>query len=75
MEMCKFNSGDKYIYYCGKESLRRNGIPLIVNKESKIQCLGTISKMAKFLGLFTKFNSTVIQVYVPLTNAKEAEVE
>ena len=42
-----FNSDDHYIYYCGKESLRRNGLDLIVNKESKMQYLGAISKMTE----------------------------
>ena len=43
--MGKFISDDHYIYYCGQESLRRNGVALIVNKESKMQYLGAISKM------------------------------
>ena len=46
--MSEFNSDDDYIYYCGQESLRRNGVALIVNKkESKMQYLGAISKMTK----------------------------
>ena len=46
--MDKFNSGDYYINYCRQESLRRNGVALIVNKkESKMQYLGAISKMTK----------------------------
>ena len=40
----EFNSGDHYIYYCGQESLRRNGVTIIVNKESKMQYLDAISK-------------------------------
>ena len=43
----EFNSDDHYIYYCGQESLRRNGVALIVNKESKIQYLHEISKMTE----------------------------
>ena len=43
----EFNSDDHYIYYCGQESLRRNGVALIVNKESKMQYLGAISKMTE----------------------------
>ena len=42
--MGEFNSGDHYIYYCGQESLRRNGVTIIVNKESKMQYLDAISK-------------------------------
>ena len=44
----EFNSDDRYyIYYCGQESLRRNGVALIVNKESKMQFLDVISKMTE----------------------------
>ena len=42
-----FNSDDHYIYYCGQESLSRNGVALIVNKESEMQYLGAISKMTE----------------------------
>ena len=42
--MGEFNSDDHYIYYCGQESLRRNGVAIIVNKESKVQYLDAISK-------------------------------
>ena len=42
--MGEFNSDEHYIYYCGQESLRRNGVALIVNKESKMQYLDAISK-------------------------------
>ena len=45
--MGKFNSDDHYIYYCGKESLRRNGVALTVNKESEMQYLDAISKMTE----------------------------
>ena len=40
----KFNSDDHYIYYCGQESLRRNGVAIIVTKDSKMQYLDEISK-------------------------------
>ena len=40
----EFNSDDHYIYYCGQESLRRNGVAIIVKKESKMQYLGATSK-------------------------------
>ena len=45
--MCEFNSDDHYIYYCGQESLRRNGVAIIVNKRVRIQCLDAISKMTE----------------------------
>ena len=45
--MGKFNSDDHYIYYCGQEPLRRNGVVLIVIKESEMQYLGAISKTTK----------------------------
>ena len=44
MGMDKFNSDDHYIYYCGQESLRRNGVAIMVNKESKMQYLDAIPK-------------------------------
>ena len=43
----KFNSGNHYIYYCGQESLRGNGVALIVNNESEMQYLGAVSKMTE----------------------------
>ena len=45
--MGEFNSDDHYIYYCGQESLRRNGVAIIVNKESEMQYLDAISKMTE----------------------------
>ena len=45
--MGEFNSDDNYIYYCGEESLRRNGVAIIVNKKSEMQYLDAISKMTK----------------------------
>ena len=45
--MGEFNSDDHYMYYCGQESLRRNGAILIVNKESKMQHVGAVSKMTE----------------------------
>ena len=45
--MCEFNSDDHYIYYCGQESLRRNGVALIVNKRVQMQYLDAISKITK----------------------------
>ena len=43
----EFNSDNHYIYYCGQESLRRNGVALIVNKSLKMQFLGAVSKMTE----------------------------
>ena len=45
--MCEFNSDDHYIYYCGQESLRRNGVAIWSTKESKMQYLDAISKMTE----------------------------
>ena len=45
--MGKFNADDHYTYYCGQQSLRRNGIALIVNKQSEMQYLGVILKMTE----------------------------
>ena len=45
--MGEFNSDDHFIYYCGQESLRRNGVPIMANKESEIQYLDAISKMTE----------------------------
>ena len=45
--MGEFKSDDQYIYYCGKESLRRNGVAIIVNKEAEMQYLVAISKMTE----------------------------
>ena len=45
--MGEFNSDDHYIYYCGQESLRRNGVAIMVNKESEMQYLDAISKMTE----------------------------
>ena len=45
--MGKFNSDDHYIYYCGQESLRRNGVAIMVNKRTEMQFLGASSKMTE----------------------------
>ena len=76
--MPKFNSDDQYIYYCGQESLRRNGVALIVNKRFWNVVLGCNLKNDRMISVHFQgkpFNITVIQVYDPTTNAKEAEVE
>ena len=76
--MGEFNSNDHYVYYCGQESLRRNGAALTVNKRVQNAVLGCNLKnnrrmLVHFQG--KSFNITVIQVYALTTNAKEAEVD
>ena len=76
--MGEFNSDDHYIYYCGQESLRRNGVALTVNKRVRKAVLGYNLKnnsMVSVLFQGKPLNITVIQVYAPTTNAEEAEVE
>ena len=76
--MGEFNSGDHYIYYCGQESIRRNGVTLIVNKRVRNAVLGCNLKNDRMiLNHFQSkpFSITVIQVYAPITNAEEAETE
>ena len=78
MGMGEFNSDDYYIYYCGQGSCRRNGVALIVNKRVQHVVLGCNLKndrmtLVHFQG--KTLNITVIQVYVPTTNAEEAEVD
>ena len=70
-----FNSDDHYIYYCGQESLRRNGVAIRVTKEPKIQYLDAISKTTEWSLHFQgePFDITVIQVYALTSNAEEAE--
>ena len=74
--MGEFNSGDHYIYYCGQESLRRNEVAFIVNQRVRNSVLGYSPKNDRIISLRFQgkpFNITVIQVYAPTTNAKEAE--
>ena len=76
--MGEFNSDDYYIYYCGQESLRRNGVALIVIKRVQNEVLGCNLKNDRMISVRFQgkpFNITVIQVYAPNTNAKEAEVQ
>ena len=75
--MGEFNSDDHYIYYCGQESLRRNGVAVMVNKRVWNTVLGCNLKMIEWSIHFQDkpFNITVIQVYTPTSNAEEAEVE
>ena len=74
--MGKFNSHEHYIYYCGQEFLRRNGVALIVNKRVQNAVLGCSLKNDRMISVHFQgkpFNITVIQIYAPTTNAKEAE--
>ena len=76
--MREFNSGDHYIYYCGQESLRRNGVAIMVNKTVQNAGLGCNLKNDRMISVRFQgkpFNITVIQVYAPTNNAEEAEVE
>ena len=73
--MGEFNSDDDYIYYCGQESLRRNGVALIVNKRVQNAVLGCNLKNDRMISVHFQgkpFNITVIQVYVLISNAEEA---
>ena len=60
-EMGEFNSNDHYIYYCGQESLRRNGVAIIVNKVSEMQYLDAISKMTERSLFISKANHSISQ--------------
>ena len=76
--MGEFNSDDNYIYYCGQESLRRNGVAIIVNKKVQNAVLGCNLKNVRMISIRFQgkpFNITVIQVYAPTSNTEEAEVE
>ena len=76
--MGDFNSDVHYIYYCGKESLRRNGVALKVNERLWNAVLGCSLKKDILISVHfhgKSFNITVIQVYAPRTNTKEAQVE
>ena len=76
--MGEFNSDDHYIYYCGQESLRRNGVVIMVNKRVQNAVLGCNLKNDRMMSVRLQgkpFNITVIQVYAPTSNAEEAEVE
>ena len=76
--MGELNSDDHYIYYCGQESLRRNGAAIVVNKRVRNEVLGCNLKNDRIISLHFQgepFNITVIQVYAPKSNAEEAEIE
>ena len=78
--MGEFNSDDHYIYYCGQEFLRRNGVAIMVNKRVRnavfeIGCNLKNDRMISVPFQGKQFNIIVIQVYAPTSNAEEAEVE
>ena len=56
-----FNSDDHYIYYCGQESLRRNGVAIMVDKQSEMQYLDAISKMTEWSLFVSKANHSISQ--------------
>ena len=74
--MDEFNSDDNYIYCCGQESLRRNGVALRINRRVQNAVLGCNLKNDRIISVHFQgkpCNITVIQVYAPTTNAEEAE--
>ena len=76
--MGEFNSDDHYIYYCGQDSLRRNGVAIMVNKRVQNAVLGCNLNNDRMISVCFQdksFTITVIQVYAPTSNAEEAEVE
>ena len=76
--MGEFNSDDHFIYYCRQESLRRNGVAIMVNKRVRNAVLGCNLKNDRMISVCFQgklFNITVIQVYAPTSYAEEAEVE
>ena len=75
--MGEFNSDDHYIYYCGKESLRRNGVAIIVNKGVQNALLGCSLKDGRMISIRFQgkpFNITVIQVYPPPVTLKKLKL-
>ena len=76
--MGEFNSGDHYIYNCGQESLRRNGVAIIINKRVLNAVPGCNLKNDRMISVHFQgkpFNITVIQVYAQTSNAEEVEIE
>ena len=76
--MGEFNSDDHYIYYCRQESLRRNGVAIMVDKRVRNAVLGCNLKNDRMISAHFQdklFNIMVIQAYAPTSNAEEAEVE
>ena len=76
--MGKFSSEDHYIYYCGQESLRKNGIAIILNnrvQNAEFECSLKNGRMISVCFQGKPFNFTVIQVYALTSNAEEADIE
>ncbi|KAI4540896.1 hypothetical protein MG293_008038 [Ovis ammon polii] len=76
--MGEFNSDNHYMYYCGQEPLRRNGVAIVLNKRVRNAVLGCNLKNYRIISVHLQgkpFNITVIQVYATTSNAEEAEVE
>ena len=75
--MGEYNLDDYYIYYCGQESLRRNGVATMVNRvwNAVLGCNLKNDRMNSVRFQGKPFNITVIQVYAPTSNAEEADVE
>ena len=76
--MGEFNSNDHYIYYCGQESLRINGVAIIVNKTVRNAVLGCNLKSSRMISVHFQgkpFNITVTQTYASTSNVGEVEVE
>ena len=76
--MGEFNSDDHHIYHCRQESLRRNGVAIMVNKRVRNAVLGCNLKNDRIISVRLQgkpFNITVIQAYAPTSNAEETEVE
>ena len=75
--MDEFNSDDHYMYYCGQESLRRNGVAIMVNKRVQNAVLGCNLKNNRMIFVHFQgkpFNIMVIQIHASTSNAEEAEV-
>ena len=76
--MGEFNLDDHYIYYCGQESLRKNGVAIMVNRRVRNAVLGCSLKNDRMISVHLQgkpFNIIFIQVYAPTSNAEAAEVE
>ena len=76
--MGEFNSDDHYIYSCGQESLRRNGVAIMANKRVWNDVIGCNLKNDRMISVRFQgkpFSITVLQVYTPTSNTEETEVE
>ena len=75
--MGEFNPDDHYIYYCGQEALRRNGVAIMVNKRVRNAVLGCNLKNDRMISVHFQgkpFNITVIQVHAPTSNTKKLKL-